>query len=65
MDELRKIRDKLNELKNIHKEIKCLKEFIRFKRLDDEYYNFRIEFFKQKQKEERCKCDSDKCDKCN
>lgn len=52
MDELKKIqtsiRSKLNELRHMRRELLCLKEFIIYKRLDDEYYKYRIDYYKKK-----------------
>ncbi len=51
MDDLKilhkKVRDKFNELRNVHKENLCLQEFIKEKHLDDEYYKFRLGYLKR------------------
>jgi hypothetical protein len=53
MDEIQglqdKIKNKLHELRNIRREDECLKSFIKFKSLNDEYDKFRIAFYKGKQ----------------
>ncbi len=43
-----KLKSKLNELKNLYKESQCYKAFLRAKNLDDEYLEFRKEFYKNR-----------------
>ena len=44
-----KFKCKLNYLKNIHKENKCYKAFLRTKKLDEEYLEFRKEFYRNRE----------------
>ena len=53
MDELGSLQDriktKLHELRNIRRESECLKQFITDKKMSEEYYRYRIEYYKRKQ----------------
>ncbi len=44
-----KFRSKLNELKNLYKEAQCYKAFLRAKKLDEEYLEFRKEFYRNRE----------------
>ncbi len=43
-----KLKVKLNELKNLYKENQCYKEFLKDKKLDEEYLEFRKEFYRNR-----------------
>ncbi|MDD3474383.1 MAG: hypothetical protein PHP08_00585 [Candidatus Dojkabacteria bacterium] len=40
-----RIKHRLNELKNLHRENCCQKEFIRSKKLTEEYEKWRVDYF--------------------
>ena len=41
----KKVKDKFNELKNLYKEVKCYRNFIKDKKLNDEFELYRNEFY--------------------
>lgn len=43
-----KLKSKLNELKNLYKESQCYKAFLKDKKLDEEYLEFRKDFYKNR-----------------
>lgn len=51
MDEITSLQDtiknKLHELRNSRKEINCLNEFVREKKLIEEYSEYRVKYFKR------------------